>query len=205
MVQQLGKVIPGSYQGQPPALAFKEVKEVVLNYMFRYESLVDKKDQLIEVNPILSGRIERETIASRLQVIRICDRLLYQVKGLAFTLRSNMVKWVHTKTRQYRKVRIYLHKVHRIAPIFDYTRALHNLKVLHALFSRHCCYPTISTQLALLIFVTDRNDPHRGDSSAIIQKNLRVLCSCSGYAFHRARNKLGIDKEGKVTSSPNTI
>jgi hypothetical protein len=201
MVQQLGKVILRSDQNHPSVLNLKEIKEIVIKYLFRYESLVDEKDQLIDMNSIIIGRIERETVATKMQVIRIYGRLLYQIRGLTFILGSNLVKWAHTKTRQYRKVRIYLHRIHRIAPVFDYTRALHNLKVLHTLFSRYCCWPTISTQLALLIFVTDRNDPHRIDSNTIIQKNLRVLCSCSGYAFHRARNKLGIDKEGKVTPS----
>lgn len=204
MVQQLGSVIPRLYQSRHSALNLKEIKEIVINYIFRYESLVNEKNQLIDMNSILIGRIERETVATKMQVVRICGRLLYQVRGLAFILRSNMVKWAHTKTRQYRKVRIYLHRIHRIAPIFDYTRALHNLKVLHTLFSRQCCWPTISTQLALLIFVTDRNDPHRIDSNTIIQKNLRILCNCSAYAFHRTRNRLRINKEGKFIPSRET-
>ena len=33
----------------------------------------------------------------------------------------------------------------------------------------------------------DKNKPQK-----IIQSNLRALCCCSAYAFHRTRNKIGL-------------
>ena len=89
-----------------------------------------------------------------------------------------------------RKVRIYLHKLHRIVPIFNYHRARTNLKILHRLFYQKNYWPSFSTQLALVIYITDKLVYIK---KPILQKNIRTICNCSAYAFHRAKNRLEID------------
>ncbi len=46
------------------------------------------------------------------------------------------------------------------------------------------------TKIAIVIYVTDLKDPQV--EKPIKQTNIRALCGCSAYAFHRTRNKLGL-------------
>jgi hypothetical protein len=49
------------------------------------------------------------------------------------------------------------------------------------------------TQVAIVIFITDLLDTTANRIlKKIIQTNLRALCCCSAYAFHRTRNKIGL-------------
>lgn len=89
-----------------------------------------------------------------------------------------------------RKVRIYLHKVHRIAPVFDYNRAKKNLGILQTFLSQNSFWPQISTQIAIVIYATDKNS---NNDKKLLQKNIRTLCNCSAYAFHRTKNMLNIE------------
>ena len=125
-------------------------------------------------------------------------KFLKEVKAFNEMLRSGYIAWTPERKRLYRKVRVYLHKAHKIAPVFDYQRAKKNLELLHVLLGRKFYWPHVPTQLALIIFVTDRNDENLTNNNYILQKNLRALCSCSAYAFHMARNKLNINKSGNL-------
>jgi hypothetical protein len=91
-----------------------------------------------------------------------------------------------------RKSRIYLHKVHHLAPVFDYGRAVVNLRSLCRLFSQENFFPLVSTQLAIVIYITDELD--KNAPKKLMQKNIRYVCSCSAYAFHMAKNRLNIDE-----------
>jgi hypothetical protein len=86
------------------------------------------------------------------------------------------------------KAKIYLHKAHKMFPVFNYNRAKVNLKALHKFFALEGFWPKISTQIAIVIYITDILDTSSSFSGRLIQKNLRVLCDCSAYAFHRTRN-----------------
>jgi len=85
---------------------------------------------------------------------------------------------------------ILLWRLHRIAPVFDYKRAKENTKRLQKKLNQLCFWPQVMTQLAIVLFITDQLDTTQPQK--IIQVNLRALCSCSGYAFHRTRNKIGL-------------
>ena len=91
-----------------------------------------------------------------------------------------------------KKALIYLHKIHKLAPVFDYRRAKANLRTLYRLCSRENFWPSISTQLAIVIYITDKLDKNR--QKRLMQKNIRTICDCSAYAFHEAKNNLNIDK-----------
>ena len=103
-------------------------------------------------------------------------------------------QWAHRRDRLSTKVRIYLHKTHKIAPVFSYPRAVRNLEILHQKLRKIYFWPKISVQLAFLIWITDKNDPAPSQiyNRKLIQKNIQDLLSVSAYAFHRIRNKLQI-------------
>jgi hypothetical protein len=87
-------------------------------------------------------------------------------------------------------MKIYLHKFSRFAPVFDFHRAKQNACILEMKLNRICFWPQFMTQIAIVIYVTDLNDSRF--EKKIKQTNLRALCGCSAYAFHRSRNKLGL-------------
>lgn len=87
---------------------------------------------------------------------------------------------------------IYFFYFNRFAPVFDFQRAIQNARILEIKFNRICFWPQIMTQIAIIIYLTDLNNPK--STKKIKQTNLRALCGCSVYVFHRARNKLGLKK-----------
>ncbi len=90
----------------------------------------------------------------------------------------------------------HLKELYHVAPIFNLQRAIHNAKVLLIILDQKNYCPVLSTQLALILFVTDIRDPLviERKKKPILQINIRNLCEASAYAFHRARNKLGINR-----------
>ena len=189
-------------RGADPQGGFTEsflVKKAILDYFFRCESLLDSSGKVIKLNYILVENIAKETQTSGYLVLKVMEEFLERITYFKQFLESGLIAWAPGKQQLYRKVRVYLHKVHKIAPVFDYGRAKRNIELLHILLTRKFFWPHVPTQLALVIFVTDRNDPNLGKNNYILQKNLRALCSCSAYAFHMARNKLGINKLGVLS------
>ena len=174
------------------------VKKRVLDHFFRSESLTNGDNSVIELSHFLVKNIAKQTRVPEILVLDIMNKFLKEVKAFSELLRSGYIAWTPERKRLYRKVRVYLHKAHKIAPVFDYQRAKKNLELLHVLLGRKFYWPHVPTQLALIIFVTDRNDPNLANNNYILQKNLRAMCSCSAYAFHMARNKLKINKSGNL-------
>jgi len=173
-------------------------KKRVLNYFFRYESLTNGDNSFIELSHFFVKNIAEQTHVPDILVLDILSKFLKEVKAFNNLLSSGYITWTPERKRLYRKIRVYLHKAHKIAPVFDYNRSRKNLEFLHVLLDRKFFWPHVPTQLALVIFVTDRNDPNLVNNNFILQKNLRTLCSCSAYAFHMARNKLKINKSGNL-------
>jgi len=117
----------------------------------------------------------------------IFEKFLFELAFLRGFLREYKINWYNADPRKrYRHVKIYLHRIYRIAPIFDYRRAKINLGNLHKLLYMRNFWPHLTTQLAVVIYITDKKS---GKTDHIHQKNIRVLCNCSAYAFHRTRNK----------------
>ena len=121
------------------------------------------------------------------------NKFLYDLKLINEFYRDYNMKWEHEPKKLNRKIRAHLHKIHRFAPVFNYERAKKNLEILHLLLKKKLFWPQINTQIAIVIYVTDKNDKNYQDNERIIQKNIRMLCSCSAYAFHRTRNMLDIN------------
>ena len=175
------------------------VKKGILDYFFRCESLLDNNGEVVRLSYFLVENIAKETQTSDSLVLEVMGQFLKRVVYFKQFLESGLIAWAPGKQQLYRKVRVYLHKAYKIAPIFDYNRAKKNLEFLHVLLGRKFFWPHVPTQLALVIFVTDRNDANLTNNNYILQKNLRALCSCSAYSFHMARNKLGINKLGVLS------
>ncbi|MFW9988857.1 MAG: hypothetical protein ACFFC3_09400 [Candidatus Odinarchaeota archaeon] len=100
-----------------------------------------------------------------------------------------------------KKVHIYLHKLYRLAPIFNYNRAKENVRRLQIILRRIYYEPQIMTQIAFIIFITDFLDTKYPQK--IIQSNLQMLCSCSAYSFHRLRNKIGLTPKNMKSMKKN--
>ena len=175
-------------------------KEKVLNYFFRFESFANNSNEYKELSHLIVGKIVKETNLPDFVVLNTVFEFLSEATQFSQTLRLGLVSWGSGEKSVLRQAKFYLRKVHKIAPVFDYTRAVSNLEILHKLLKKSFFWLRISTQLALTLFVTDRNDLTRTKNEYILQKNLRIFCACSAYAFHMARKKLHIDKAGRLST-----
>ena len=174
----------------------KETKKIVLNSYLREFPIVQANNSVISMSRkdlgVLCSIINnppklvlREAVLEGI-IIGFVKKLAYFKK---FVMRCTIKK---SSGNMERKTRVYLHKIHRLAPVFNYRRAVANLNSLYCLFSRENFFPLISTQLAIVIYITDKLD--KSFPKKIMQKNIRYLCSCSAYAFHNAKNHLDLDK-----------
>jgi len=173
-------------------------KEKVLNYFFRFESFANDTNEYKDLTSLIVGNIVKETNLPEFIVLNTVFEFIIDATQFSHTLSLGLVSWGSGEKSVLRQAKFYLRKVHRIAPVFDYSRATANLEILHKILKINFFWPRITTQLALTIFVTDRNDPTITKNEYILQKNLRAFCVCSAYAFHMARKKLHIDKAGRI-------
>jgi hypothetical protein len=173
-------------------------KEKVLNYFFRFESFANDTNEYKNLTPLLVRNIVKETNLPDFVVLNTVLEFITEATQFSHALSLGLVSWGSGEKSVLRQAKFYLRKVHKIAPVFDYSRAIANLEILHKLLKKKFFWIRITTQLALIIFVTDRNDPTIAKNEYILQKNLRTFCACSAYAFHMARKKLDIDKTGRI-------
>ena len=172
----------------------RHLKKTLIDYFFKHSSLfIRNYDKLIKT----IGKNDIKIIHEELQVPSstindILSKFLYELQVFRDFLNKYKINWYNTDSRKcYRHIKICLHKMHRFAPVFNYKRARENLVTLHKLINLKNFLPHLTTQLALIIFITNKKN---GSKLAIPQKNIRALCNCSAYAFHGTRNKLDIEK-----------
>ena len=173
-------------------------KEKVLNCFFRLESIANNNNEYKDITSLLVGNIMKETNLPYSVVLTTALEFITEATQFSQSLSLGLVSWGAGDKSVLRQAKFYLRKAHKIAPVFDYSRAIANLEILHIFLKKSFFWPRITTKLALTLFVTDRNDPTITKSGYILQKNLRVFCACSAYAFHMARKKLNIDKTGCI-------
>ncbi len=174
----------------------RETKRIVLNSFLREYPLLQNDNSMINLS--------RQDLGELCSTINIPPKLVLREAVLDGIIIGFMAKLTYFKRfftnctirsssgNMERKTRVYLHKIHRLAPVFSYRRSVANLKPLYRLFSRENFFPSVSTQLAIVIYITDKLD--KSFPKKIMQKNIRYICSCSAYAFHNAKNRLGIDR-----------
>jgi len=165
-----------------------EVKDIVLNCLFRDFSFFTPLQEIKELPLIELRGIAGATKIPVKVIDSVVSKFLIELKYVRNFLKSNPVSY--TPFSHLRKMRIYLHKFNRLAPVFDFRRAKQNARILETKLSHLCFWPQFMTQVAIVIFITDLNDLQF--EKKIKQINLRALCGCSAYAFHRTRNKLGL-------------
>ncbi|MFX0023701.1 MAG: hypothetical protein ACFE9S_15345 [Candidatus Hermodarchaeota archaeon] len=172
---------------------FKDPKAfhpIVLDYLFRNVTFASNNDRIRAITASEYNQICEATNVPQIIVHRIISCFLVDLIRVRKFFKENAK--VFSSRHQARKVRIYLHKLHRLAPVFDYKRARENARRLEIKLSQLCFRPQIMTQVAIVIFITDLLDKRSRVHYKIIQSNLRTFCNCSAYAFHRTRNKLGL-------------
>ena len=169
----------------------KKLKPRLLNCLFRYTSFIDGNENLRRISDIECKVLSSRTKIPVYRVRLILDQFLNDLTHFKEFLRSGLL--AYSISDQARKVRIYLHKVHRLAPVFDYKRARENARRLKLKLDQLLFWPQVMTQVAVVIFITDFLDK-RWDDNKLLQTNLRALCDCSAYAFHRTRNKIGLQQ-----------
>ena len=175
-------------------------KKEIINFIFRFESFADERNEYKALSPLTVGTIVKETNLPDAHVLTISLEFLAKATRFSHTLSLGLTSWGSGEKSRLRQARFHLRRAHKIAPVFDYARAIVNLKILHRLLKKCFYWPHITTQLALTIFVTDRNDKTVKNNEYILQKNLRAFCTCSAYAFHMSRKKLNIGKTGQLGS-----
>ena len=176
---------------KPIQLIDRKLKNRLLNCVFRYISFIDGNESLRTISDIECKVLSSRTKIPVYKVHKILDKFLDELTHFKEFLRSGLL--TYSISDQARKVRIYLHKVHRLAPVFDYKRARENAKRLKLKLDQILFWPQVMTQVAVIIFITDFLD--KGwNNNKLLQTNLRALCDCSAYAFHRTRNKIGLQQ-----------
>lgn len=173
-------------------------KSAVINYIFRKSRFTDVHGDVV----IFPDRIIKKICQEIKITIEAADQVIneFLLNTICFKrlLNCASLSWNHNIAKLRRKLKVYLHKAYRIAPIFNYKRAVKNSETLIKLMQKRFHFPRFTTQLALIIFVTDANNKNKLFDTPLLQKNLRALCDCSAYAFHRARNLLKISSQGKI-------
>ena len=165
----------------------------VINYILRNFSICDSQNRVISSLENYEYRELYEFVSASSSDLReFVEKFLRKVIDFQKFLRTCKFTSRHSPKGRYRFVRLYLHKLYRIAPVFDYERAKQNLEILHTHLDTRQFWPQFTTQIAVVIYVTDKNDKNRKYPKKLLQKNIRVLCSCSAYAFHRTRKKMRI-------------
>jgi hypothetical protein len=166
----------------------RDVRNTVLNCLFRDYSFFTPLQEVRELPPIELRGIAGTTKIPVKIVDSVVSKFLIELKHYREFFKNNSVSY--TPISHLRKMNIYLHKFNRLAPVFDFHRAKQNTRILEIKLNQICFWPQFMTQIAIVIYVTDLNDPKF--EKKIKQTNLRALCGCSAYAFHRTRNKIGL-------------
>ncbi len=175
------------------------VKSLSQNNKLVVLNILTRKYSINRITSSILSDIVEECELSRFQVKKIIDQFFLNLEGFHYFREQNGFKWVSQFKGRFRKSRVLLHKIYSIAPIFNYRRARVNLKNLQKLISRKSCNPKIMTQLAIAIAITDTKDENIENKNRILKINIRYICSCSAYAYHRTIKVLGLDfLKGKV-------
>ncbi len=169
----------------------RQQKIRILNYLFRYITFTTRREEIRAIPRILYRQMSNKLKIDISIVHHIVSRFLVDLIRIKKFINEN-VYVLYSKNRA-TLVRSYIHKFYRLAPVFDYNRARENAKILRMKLDAHYFWPRVTTQVAVVIYITDKLDPSQKDK--ILQSNLRSLCNCSAYSFHQTRNKIGLNKQ----------
>lgn len=112
------------------------VYKTIIAILFKNYSLFREKSEVLinSISKIDTGEIHEELQIPSSTINYILSKFLYELKVFKDFLNNCKVKWYTTDPKKtIRHVKIYLHKIHRLAPVFNYKRARENLTSLHKL------------------------------------------------------------------------
>ena len=167
----------------------EEYKNIILNYLFRNVAFINQKGKIRTIPKIIQREMSSKLRIEITTINKIINKFLDDLVHIKQFVENNG-HFGYSKNQTI-LVQVYLHKLYRLAPVFDFKRARENAKILRRKLNAHYFWPRVSTQVAVVLFITDKLDSFR--EKKILQTNLRTFCNCSAYAFHRTRNKLGIN------------
>ncbi len=172
---------------QPFADSDESAKGIILSLLLSTNSVLSHEGKFLTPKEGAYEQISADT-GYELDVVKtIVNNFLTNVYYFNKFLRQSCIKWTSDLKRLNRKVRIYIHKIHRLAPVFNYGRAKANVAILHKMLLSINLWPKITTQMAIVLYFTETMSTKR---EKMLQKNIRTMCNCSAYAFHGTRNKL---------------
>ncbi|MBD3198209.1 MAG: hypothetical protein GF317_24380 [Candidatus Lokiarchaeota archaeon] len=172
-------------------IEISEVYQKITNTLLRTRSIAINKHGTHFITNISDkvSLIINKTHFIPLNIIRkTISKFLKDIDNFTKFLNRCNIRYGPSKSSAYRTSRIYLHKLHRIAPVFDYSKAIINLKSLQRFCHQTSRWPRITTQLALVIYITDKNNINEIEKLQNI--NIRIITNCSAYAFYNLRNIL---------------
>ena len=165
----------------------EKLRPDVLEYLFQNITFITNREKLRALSVSEYDNVIKATGIPKVLVHKYISRFLVDL--LKFKRLLSKCPQILNSRQNDRGLGIFLNRIYRIAPVFNYRRARENARRLKKKLDHLCFWPQLMTQAATVIYITDKLDKNKKDK--IIQSNLRVLCCCSAYAFHRTRNKLG--------------
>ncbi|KKM77166.1 hypothetical protein LCGC14_1372810 [marine sediment metagenome] len=169
----------------------RSIRPLVLDYLFRNFCFVTKREKIRVLSYSEYERVNHELNIPIPLIHKFISKFLVDLVHFKMFLKHNSTV-LFSRDQARKVIRIFLHKVYHLGPVFNYNRAKQNAEILRIKLDRLCFQPQIMTQIAVVVFITDFLDESKAQKA--IQSNVRALCSCSAYAFHRTRNKIGISK-----------
>ncbi|MBD3253782.1 MAG: hypothetical protein GF383_01750 [Candidatus Lokiarchaeota archaeon] len=177
------RVLKQSFEAASETLT--DVRQLVIEHCFRHHSVKRLFSKLpYSVSFAISSNTGLPINAVNNQLVKAINAIKHFVKFL------RSIPLSYDPKKRFLKARVYLHKIHKIAPVFNYTRARENLKRLQSCLKTINYYPQLGTQLAFTIYVTDLKDTSEFRKDKLIQANVKTLCACSSYAYHRLKHKI---------------
>ncbi|MFX1383479.1 MAG: hypothetical protein ACFFBP_13640, partial [Promethearchaeota archaeon] len=110
--------------------ASRKIKTLVLSLLLRNFPISQDTMLLKEVSDQCYLELSLYTGVNIETVKSIIERFLFDLNLINEFYRSYTMIWEPEPKKLERKVRCYLHKIHRLAPVFDYERARTNLRIL---------------------------------------------------------------------------
>lgn len=159
-----------------------EYESVIDNFLRNYSILNYRSLQMEEISTAISNSLSH---IPNFYISRAIDCFLAQMNNYH---RLEQPKWQPDRAQRVRNIAKLLQKINTFAPVYDLNRSLVNADILQEVLSACNLYLQLSTQISLIIFITDLKSQMQDDIKPLIQKNIQEITQCSPYAFHRSRN-----------------
>ncbi len=124
-----------------------KVRNTVLNCLFRDYSFFTQFQEVRELPLIELRDIAGSTKIPVKIVDSVVSKFLSELKYAREFFKSIPISY--TPFSHLRKIKIYLHKLRRLAPVFDFQRAKQNAQILEKKLNLLCFWPQFMTQIEI--------------------------------------------------------